>query len=109
VRVEARGEDRVSGPCPPDQHEQWGEPCESHQRVLSAQRRRNLGDSRHEDEIEEQLEPGDLSSGCGAAGRPQPERRDEVSNLISTLGQFAWPLAMYPGMSASHFFCTRFE
>ena len=63
VGIEARGEDGVSDPRPPDQCEQWGETDETLERVVFAQWLSDLADGGDEDQVEEQFEPGDFAPG----------------------------------------------
>src|SRR6266850_1832091 len=77
IGVKAGGEDRVAGPRPPDQCEEW---CESHEPrdgVVLAQRFGNLADGGDEDQVEEQFEPCDSPSSVRVK-RAQPKGRDEV-------------------------------
>jgi hypothetical protein len=71
VALEPRGEHGTPGPGPPDQEEQRREAGQLGERVVLAQRLRDLRDGGDEHEIEEQLEPRDLALGVerGAGSR----------------------------------------
>src|SRR5437879_3937927 len=82
IGIEPRGKDRMACPRPPDEGEQRSEPHEPNYRVVVAQRLGDLGDGGHKNEIEEQLQPRNLTAGF--AGRADSERCDERAHPAPT-------------------------
>jgi hypothetical protein len=85
VGVEARGEDGVASPCPPNQDEERRESQEPGQGVVRAQRSGDLADGRDEDEIEEEFEPGGLFD-WRRCRRSESERLCEARHVHANRG-----------------------
>ena len=109
VRVEPGREDGVSRPGPPNHDEEQGKPAEPLQRVIRAQRRCNLGNSRREHEIEEQLQPCHFAIGGLPGDVPELGGANEPGHFWRTDGQLVWARTMFPGMSCSHRSSTLLE
>jgi hypothetical protein len=79
VRVEARNVHREAVPGPPDGQQEKGIAQQAVERVVGGQRRADLGNRGHEDQVEEELEPGHPSGAGGIQLGPEPERTTMAS------------------------------
>lgn len=78
--VEARGEEGVAAPGPPDENEQEAVAEDAGEGEAGAERFADFGDGGHEDEVEEELVPGGAPRGVWT-GRPETRGLNQPAEI----------------------------